>query len=184
MSKSLGVLIDKNLTWGSHIERLTKKVAPGIAAIRQSDSQTICSPCNTTSYLQSHDSAHFDYCNVVWGSCGVKLADKLQKLKNRGARARTFSTYDAQASHLLQNLNWKNLSTQRGIQKALIVFKSLNNLAPEYLSSKFIARSHTTSHIFRDSVNKLTIPQPRTNYLRNSFRYSGAVLFPNPNPKP
>ena len=56
-----------------------------------------------------------------------------------------------------------------------MVFKSLNSLASEYLSSKFIARSHTTSYTFRDSVNKLTIPQPRTNYLRNSFRYSGAV---------
>ena len=31
--------------------------------------------------------------------------------------------------------------------------------------------------MFRDSVNELTIPQPRTNYLRNSFRYSGAVLW-------
>ena len=58
-----------------------------------------------------------------------------------------------------------------------MVFKSLNGLAPEYLSSKIIARSHTTSYTFRDSVNKLTIPQPRTNYLRNSFRYSGAVLW-------
>ena len=57
-----------------------------------------------------------------------------------------------------------------------MVFKSLNGLAPEYLSSKFIARSKTTSYTFRDSVNKLTIPQQRTNYLRNSFRYSGAVL--------
>ena len=60
-----------------------------------------------------------------------------------------------------------------------MVFKSLNGLAPEYLSSKFIARSHTTSYTFRDSVNELTIPQPRTNYLRNSFRYSGAVLWNN-----
>ena len=58
-----------------------------------------------------------------------------------------------------------------------MVFKSLNGLAPEYLSSKFIARSNTTSDTFRDSVNKLTIPQPRTNYLHSSFRYSGAVLW-------
>ena len=34
-----------------------------------------------------------------------------------------------------------------------MVFKSLNGLAPEYLSSKFIARSNTTSYTFRDSVN-------------------------------
>ena len=57
-----------------------------------------------------------------------------------------------------------------------MVFKSLNGLAPEYLSSKYIARSKTTSYTFRDSVNKLTIPQPRTTYLRNSIRCSGAVL--------
>ena len=58
-----------------------------------------------------------------------------------------------------------------------MVFKSLSGLAPEYLSSKFIAQSNTTSYTFRDSVNKLTIPQPRTNYLSESFRYSGAVLW-------
>ena len=58
-----------------------------------------------------------------------------------------------------------------------MVFKSRNGLAPEYLSFKFIARSNTTSYTFRDSVNKLTIPQSRTNYIRNSFPYSGAVLW-------
>ena len=53
-----------------------------------------------------------------------------------------------------KTLNWKNLSTQRDIQKALMVFKSLNGLAPEYLSSKFIVRSNTFPYTFRDSVNK------------------------------
>ena len=52
-------------------------------------------------------------------------------------------------------------------------------LPSEYLSSKFIARSKTTPYTFRDSVKKLTIAQPRTNYLHNSFRYSGAVLWNN-----
>ena len=50
------------------------------------------------------------------------------------------------------------------------------------MPAKFIARSNTISYTFRDSVNsvnKLTIPQLRTNYLRNSFRYSGAVLWNN-----
>ena len=34
-SKSLGVLIDANLTWGSHIDMLAKKIASGIAAIKR-----------------------------------------------------------------------------------------------------------------------------------------------------
>ena len=32
------------------------------------------------------------------------------------------------------------------------------------------ARSNTTSYTLRDSINKSTIPQPCTNYPRNSFQ--------------
>ena len=71
--------------------------------------------------------------------------------------ALTFSSYDANASQLFQNLNWKNLSTKRDIHKDLMVFKSLNGLTPDYLSSKFIAPSNTTSYTFRGSVKKLTL---------------------------
>ena len=34
-SKSQGVFTDANLTWGSHIEKLAKKIASGIAAIKR-----------------------------------------------------------------------------------------------------------------------------------------------------
>ena len=127
-SKSLGVFIDANLTWGSHFERLAKKIASGIAAIKRV--RQFVPPATLHLIYKALIQPHFDYCNVVWENCGVKLADKLQKLQNRAARALTFSSYDAAASQLLQNLNWKNLSTQRVIQKVLIVLKSLNGLAP------------------------------------------------------
>ena len=78
-SKSLGVLIDGNLTRGSHIEKLAKIIASGIAAIKRVG-QFVLPSSNIASYLQSLDSATFRLLNVVWGNCGVKLADKLQKL--------------------------------------------------------------------------------------------------------
>ena len=34
-AKSLGVTIDDNLDWGSHIEKITKKVSSGIGAIKR-----------------------------------------------------------------------------------------------------------------------------------------------------
>ena len=142
--KSVGVFIDANLTWGSNIEKLAKKIASGIAAIKRV--RQFVPPATLHLIYKALIQPHFDYCNVVWGSCGIKLADKLQKLQNRAARALTFSSYEADASQLFQNLNWKNLSTQRDIQKALTVLKSLNGLAPEYISSKFTARSNTTSY--------------------------------------
>ena len=59
-----------------------------------------------------------------------------------------------------------------------MVYKSLNSLAPNYLSSKFIQRSDViTAYNLRDSDGELAIPLPRTNYCKNSFGYSGAVLW-------
>ena len=72
--------------------------------------------------------SQFDYCNIVWGNCGKTLFDRLQKLQNRAARVLTFSKYDADANHLFRQLNWKDLSTQFQMQKALMVYRSLNDL--------------------------------------------------------
>ena len=58
------------------------------------------------------------------------------------------------------------------------LYKSSNGLTPNYLSSKFIQRSDViTSYNLRDSDNKLAIPLPGTNHYKNSFGYSGAVLW-------
>ena len=43
-----------------------------------------------------------------------------------------------------------------------MMFKSLNGLAPVYL---------------HDSFRKLNLPKPRTDYLKRSFGYSGALLW-------
>ena len=110
----------------------------------------------------------FDYCSIVWGNCGKTLSERLQKLQNRAARILTSSSYDADARYLLQQLGWKDLITQRQIQVALMVFKALNDLAPDYLSSMFTERS-TSGYVLRDSTNKLNVPLPRTNYLKRSF---------------
>ena len=172
--KSLGKFIDENLRWQTRIDKLSKKIAFGIGAIERIR-DFVPSPtvhCIYNTLIQSQ----FDYCNIVWGNCGKTLFDRLQKLQNRAARVLTFSRYDAYANRLFRQLNWKDLSTQFQIQKALMVYKSLNDLVPGYLSSKFVKR-YETRYSIRDSVNKLIVPFPRTNFMKNSFSYSGAVLW-------
>ena len=58
-----------------------------------------------------------------------------------------------------------------------MVYKSLNGLVPTYLQSIFTDRSIITQYELRDTVGKLAVPLPRTNYLKNSFSYQGAVLW-------
>ena len=124
--KSLGVFIDENLRWQTHIDKLSKKVASGIGAIKRIRPFV---PPPTLHYIYNAlIQSHFDYCNLVWGNCGKTLFDRLQKLQNHAAHVLTFSSYDADAN-------------------------------------------------LRDSVNKLFVPFPRTNFMKNSFTYSGAVLW-------
>ena len=55
---------------------------------------------------------------------------------------------------------------------------ALNNLSPEYLSSKWLVpRKTTINYNLRGSSTKLTLTQPRTNYGKKAFRYSGAKLW-------
>ena len=105
--------------------------------------------------------SHFDYCSVVWDNCAKTLFDKLQKLQNRAVRVLTHSSYDNDANQLLTELSWDNLETRRQKLKAEMVYKSLNGLTPNYLSSKFILRSDViTSYNLRDSENKLAFLLP------------------------
>ena len=56
-----------------------------------------------------------------------------------------------------------------------MMFKSLNGLAPVYLQDLFSERH--TDYGMRDSLRKLNLPKPRTDYLKRSFGYSGALLW-------
>ena len=162
------------MSWNVHIRKLCKKAASGIGALKR------IRPFVPHSTLQLIYNClvqpYFDYCSVVWDTCRSTLADKLQELQNRAARVLTSSSYVTNAEYLFEKLGWKNLASQRKIAKAIMVYKSLNGLAPDYLSEMYVDRSRITNYTLRDTSGKLAAPQPRRNYLKNSFSYSGAVL--------
>ena len=120
---------------------------------------------------------HFDYCSVVWGNCNNSLSIELQKLQNRAARILTFSSYDANVDDLFVRLGWQKLNLQRELKTVTMVYKSLNGLTPDYLKSMFTDRSATSTYSLRNCEGKLALPLPRTNFLKNSCSYSGAVLW-------
>ena len=166
-TKSLGILIDDNMIWHTHIDKLSKKIASGIGAIKRI--KPFVSPEILHYIYNALVRPHFDYCSIFLGNCGKALSKQLRKLQNGAARILTSSSYhDADAGYSLQQLGWKDLIAQRQIQVALMVFKALNDLVPEYLSSMFTERS-TPGYVLRDSTNKLNVPLPRTNYLKKSF---------------
>ena len=166
--------IDDNLDWGSHIEKIMEKVSSGFGAIKRV--RHLVPKATLQLIYQAFIHPHFIL--TVWGNCEINLRNELQKLQNRAARVLTFSDCDEDAGYLFELLGWKNLARQHEIEKATMVYKSLHGLAPEYLCSRFAIRE--TAYNLRDSENKLCIPLPRTNYYKNSFSYSGAILWNKP----
>ena len=120
---------------------------------------------------------HFGYCSAVWDGSTQQLSEKLQKLQNRAIGVITKSSYDTSSRFLLDSLGWGNLSVGRAKQKANLMYKCINNLAPAYLCNLFAPR--TPNYYFRNAKKKLMLPKPRTDYLKRSFSYSGALLWNN-----
>ena len=118
---------------------------------------------------------HFDYCSVVWDGLSQQLCEKLQKLQNRAARVITKSSYNMNSSYLLNSLSWDNFSVRRTKQKANLMYKCDNKLAPNYLCNMFTTR--TLPFDLCDASQKLYLPKPRTDYLKHSFSYSRASLW-------
>ena len=172
-AKSLGVIVDDKLNWSAHINELTKKIASGIGAMKRI--RRLAPQATLHLIYQSLIQSQFDYCSIVWGNCGITLQNKLQKLQNRAARVLTFSDYDADADRLLRILGWRKLIRQQQITRAIMIYKSLHGLAPEYLNSKFQLKA--PAYNLRNHENQVNVPLPRTNYYKNSFTYSGATLW-------
>ena len=126
--KSLGVHIDKNLTWECHINDLSKKIASGISTIKRI---RYLVPYKTLLFIyNSLVQPHLDY-SSVWVSCSKTLSQKLQKLQNCAARVITFSNYwDRRTDELLRMVNWVKLDRQRIVNKSKMMSKIV--LVPPY----------------------------------------------------
>ena len=174
-TKSLGLTIDARLSWGKHVEEICKKVSSAIGALKRV--RPFISKETAILIYNTLIMPHFDYCSPVWDCLSGYLSDKLQKLQNRAARVITKSPFDASSNHLLSTLSWERLSLRRKKQKALTMYKTMNDLAPEYLQSLFSQRH--SAYSLRNSEGRLTLSKPSTNYLKRSFSYSGAMLWNN-----
>ena len=105
--KHLGVIIDENLSWNDHVQHIEKKVKPGLYYLNKARSLI---PSNTLDMLyKSIIVPHFDYCNVIWGTCNQSSFHKVQKLQNRAARISTGVGRYESATARLRTMKWHNL---------------------------------------------------------------------------
>ena len=169
-----GVEIDQSLTWRDHVDKIAKKASGGIGVLRRVKHLI---PYHTLiTMFKSIVLSYFDYCSIVWGSCGEGMRNRLQTLQNRAARVVTSSSYDRRSVEILDELGWDNLETRRTNQLATVMYKLKNHIAPDHLAPIFNGKNSMYSYNLWNSKYNLFVPRLYTEAEKNSFHYRGAVL--------
>ena len=174
-TKYLGVQIDCNLDWKEQIKAVSIKVSRAIGFLKHAKSFLPMASLKTlyTGIVEPH----FRYCCSVWGCAGSTDINQLQKLQNRAARIITKSSFDTPSRPLITELGWKTVEELIGNESKTMVFKSLNDLAPQYLCNLFTKNSACSSRILRKTETDLRLPKKRSANGQKCFYFRGAKLW-------
>ena len=106
-------------------------------------------------------------------STNLKAAASYRKLQNKAARIVANSPFCASAAPLLQRLGWASVQKLMNKETGSMIYKSLDSLAPRYLSDLFVRLSGVHPRELRNSKTDLAIPMLRTGNGQKSFAYRG-----------
>ncbi len=169
--KSLGFIIDDQLKWGIHIDAQCKKISKNIALLRRAKSFV---PLHILIKMYNAlVSPHLTYCSTIWNDGSNTILNKLSKLQRRAARVITGQSYDVRSTQILESLNWMPIEDILKKREIIMTFKALTNRLPDYVQN-FFTRCENSNYSLRSNNVKLSLPKPRTNFLKRSFSYRAA----------
>ena len=121
---------------------------------------------------------YFDYCDTLWDSCSCQLKQKLQILQNRALRIINKADKRTHISDLHNMSKILTLEQRRKYHTQVFMYKALNNLCSDYISSKFCYSSKIHLHSTRSaSSNAPYIPHINLNVGKNRISYRGAISW-------
>ena len=114
------------------------------------------------------------------GNCEDNLLTRLQKIQNRAARIITGSNEWTPSAPLLETLGWKNVRELYRQELAIMVFKSRQGKAPEYLSDlPPPSNMRESKYELRYTQTNYNMLRLKTNMGQRSFSYQGAKIWNN-----
>ena len=172
----LGLIIDEQLKWNKHNDEQCKKISKSIALLRKA--KDFVSQEKLITIYNSLVLPRFNFCSTIWNDNNKTHIDTLSKLQKRAAQVIISSDYTIRSSQVFETLQWhpiKNLMDKRNLT---MMFKILKNMAPNYLTTMF-HNCDNSNYSLRSNNLKLSLPKPKTDFLKRSFSYRGAIAWNN-----
>ena len=154
--RNLGVIIDADLNFDTHIGQVTKTAffhLRNIARIRAylslEDAKTL---------IHAFIFSRLDYCNALFSGLPKKTTDRLQLVQNAAARMLTKTRMREHITPVLASLHWLPVVYRIDFKILLLVYKALNGLAPPYLVD-CLSRYVPNRSLRSASADLLTVPK-------------------------
>ena len=176
--KLLGVYIDKNLLWTTHIDYLCSTISTKISLLKQLSRYV---PVKVQKlFYQRYILPLIDYGSNTWRSTSKLNIERLSKLQKRAARIILKADFDTPSSEMFNELGWSAIANRHNYMynKGVLTFKALNDLTPEYISDLLKPTSETHNRNLWSATNgSLSVPRSRTSLFDRSFSATAPKLW-------
>lgn len=165
----LGVSIDNNITWKSHIQNVVKSIAPKVGIISR-----IRHYLPKSALILIYNSLilpHLSYCIEIWGNTYTSYLNPLYVLQKKIVRLINFENYRAPTSPLFKKLEILPIHKLCKYNTCVFTFDLLNNNLPhpvhrylDPLPHKYVTRSASQENFY---IPRTTLTQNKHN-LKNA----------------
>jgi len=174
--KSLGVVLDRQLSFDQHVNNVCRACYYHIRALRHVRDSLPDDVAKTVAV--SIVTSRLDYCNALY--CGMSSSnfDKLQRVQNTLARVILKQHKFVHVTPLLVQLHWLPIRQRVTFKLATLTFKLIHSHQPSYLF-ELIDMYQPVRYLRSSDLNLLCAHRTRTVLATRAFKHSAVAVWNN-----
>jgi len=173
-TKFLGVFLDQHLSWKTHINYISQKIAKNIGIIYRL-SYILPKPIRINLYY-TLVYPYLSYCNLIWSSTYESRVKKITILQKKAIRTIEGVSRSVSSSPIFINLNLLNIHQIKHLQMGEFMYKYEHNLLPTVFAKYFILGSQIHGHCTR-YASTYRPAKARTNTRQFTIKIAGPLLW-------
>lgn len=174
--KLLGIKIQNNLAWRSHLTEVSKKVMQRAGMISRISKFLPIDILRIISHSLIY--SHVSYCGAVWGNASRGDIRRLQITLNKAARIVLRSGFEMGSKELMEKMGWLTIEEYIRRHSIKLISKIYRSEKPEFIYSKLVLGRKTHQLNLRSKKKEhFVLPRIKTEMGRRTFIFRTVKLW-------
>ncbi len=174
--RDLDAWFDEHMSMEVHVGKICSKAFRSLYNIRQI--RKFLSQETTKTLVHAFVTSHLDYCNSLLFGIPQCQFQRLQRVLNAAARMICFTPRSAHITPVLMYLHWLPIKFRVDFKIALLVYKALNGMAPQYIADMLSFKLEGRYHLRSDDRFLLQIPRTNAKTLGDkAFKHAAPTIW-------